>query len=144
MHMSFLMSTLVRTIVSTVLSLSFTEILAASLEVAGPPMLGPASLVSANSTIGAIGDAIMPTPMVDLEVLAISIMCVLLGVHTHVGRRGVEHLVPVGAQRVATAPCSAAAFLTASTFSFGTSHISDLVRVSTWPLALPALPMMRL
>ena len=45
---------------------------------------------------------------------------------------------------VAAAPCSAAAFLTASTFSFGTSHISVLVRVSTWPLALPALLMMRL
>src|SRR6476620_7641103 len=79
MHMSLRMSTLVRTIVSTVLSLSFTEILAASLEVAGPPMLGPASLVSANSTIGAVGDAIMPTPMVDLEVLAISIMWLCFG-----------------------------------------------------------------
>ena len=99
MHMSFLMSTLVRTIVSTVLSLSFTVILAASLEVAGPPMLGPASLVSAYSTIGAIGVAIMPTPIVDLEALAISIMLRLLGVHAHVGGRGVEHLVPVGAQR---------------------------------------------
>ena len=32
---------------------------------------------------------------------------------------------------LATAPCSAAAFLTASTFSFGTSHISVLVSVST-------------
>ena len=79
MHMSVRMSTLVRTIVSTVLSLSLTVTLAASLEVAGPPMLGPASLVSAYSTIGAIGVAIMPTPMVDLEALAISIMSLCLG-----------------------------------------------------------------
>src|SRR4051812_30760426 len=74
MHMSDLMSTLVRTIVSSVLSLSLIVILAASLDVAGPPMLGPASLVSAYSTIGAIGVAIIPTPMVDLDSLAWSIM----------------------------------------------------------------------
>src|SRR5512138_2691066 len=73
-HMSGLMSTLVRTIVSSVLSLSLMEMRAASLLVAGPPMLGPASLVSAYSTIGAIGAAIMPTPMVDLDSLALSIM----------------------------------------------------------------------
>ena len=42
-------------------------------------MLGPASLVSANSTIGAIGVAIMPTPMVDPDAFAISIMPLCLG-----------------------------------------------------------------
>ena len=144
MHMSDLISTLVRTIVSSVLSLSLMVILAASLDVAGPPMLGPASLVSAYSTIGAIGAAIMPTPMVDLEDLALSIMVFCLSFMA----------MPAGAlwktwfqslpSWVAFAPCCAAAFLTASTFSFGTSHISDLVRVSTWPLALPACLMMRL
>src|SRR6185436_7790374 len=71
MHMSDLMSTLVRTIVISVWLLSLTLIRAASFEVAGPPILGPASLVSANSTIGAIGEAIMPTPMVAGDALAI-------------------------------------------------------------------------
>ncbi len=79
MHMSLRMSTLVRTMVSVVASLSLTLTRAAPGDVAGPPMLGPASLVSAYSTIGAIGVAIMPTPMVDLEAFAISIMPLCLG-----------------------------------------------------------------
>ena len=79
-HMSLRMSTLLRTIVSSVAALSLTRILAASLVAGGATMLGPASLVSAYSTIGAIGVAIMPTPMVALEDLAISIMPLCLGV----------------------------------------------------------------
>src|SRR5581483_69296 len=144
MHMVGLMSTLVRTTVSSVLLLSLIVTLAASLEVGGLPMLGPASLVRAYSTIGAIGAAIMPTPMVDAEALALSIMAFCFSFM----------LMSAGAEWntwfqslpscVALAPFSAAAFFTASTFSLGTSHISVLVSVSTWPLALPACLMMRL
>src|SRR5215510_14055124 len=79
MHMSLRMSTLLRRTVSTVLSLSLIVILAGSLEVGGAPMLGPASLVSAYSTTGAIGAAIIPTPIVDLAALALSIISVCFG-----------------------------------------------------------------
>ena len=65
--------------------------LAASLDAAAD---ASASLVSAYSTIGGRGAAIMPTPIVALEALACSIMRLLLVVHPHVGRRLVEDLVP--------------------------------------------------
>src|SRR5262245_16466250 len=77
-HMFLRMSTLVRTMVNCVLLLSLIEILAASWDVAGPPMLGPASLVRAYSTIGAMGAVIMPTPMVALDSWARSIMVLCL------------------------------------------------------------------
>ncbi len=61
-------------------------------------MLGPASLVSAYSTIGAIGAAIMPTPMVALEALAWSIIDFCLSFIFMSGGRHVEDMIPGRAQ----------------------------------------------
>src|SRR5215467_8573962 len=107
-----MMSTVERTIVNIVSSLSLTRILAGSRLASGRS----ASLVSAYSTIGAIGAAIMFTRKVARDAFARSTTAFCVSV-------------------ILT---SAAAVLTASTFSFGTAHISVLVSVSTWLLASPA------
>src|SRR5262249_35641490 len=73
MHISGLMSTLVRVMVRTVFSLSATVILAEPWGSVRPVAVAP--LISAYSIMGANGAAIMPMPTVDLAALAISIMC---------------------------------------------------------------------
>src|SRR6185295_6874656 len=140
MHMLGLMSTLERVIVSTLSLLSLTIIFAASWAVAGVL----ASLVRAYSTVGARGVIIMPTPMLAREVLARSTMDFCLSsIFMSAGAEWNTWFQSLPSWSTPT-PCWAAARFTASTLRLGTAHISVLVSVKTWPLALPAWRLMAL
>ena len=132
MHMSGLMSTLVRMMVLVRLSPSATVILPASLGAAG----SLASFIRACSSTAGGGAAISLTPAVALPALASSIMALCFSLSW----------VSAGAERmtwfqsapssVTTTPRLAASFFTASRFAFGTDHFSHFVKGSTWPVTL--------
>jgi hypothetical protein len=138
MHMSDLMSTLVRTIVSSVLSLSLIVILALPWTSRVRRCCWHRS--GTYSTISAISVAIIPTPMVDLDHGLVHHRFLLV-VHLHVRRHQWNTWFQSPPGGVALAPCSAAAFFT-STFSWAPP--SHLGQRQHQPQALPACLMMRL